>query len=237
MRPATPARPPRRAPVLAAAVLLVMLLAMLTAAPAAAKEGLTVRFDAPIAMDTPPGTELLVGITVTVITDDGEMPVEGSPVYLQLTGRDGAVTRAAGEGGRPAGHYTMRITVPAGGARGAEVGIHGTSDLPMMLANDPFTFGAVRAGTAQVAPPLAPPITPWPRASAGVAPAPAGLAPVPEPAGPAGPTLGGTLGVVALASLAGLALLAGLRRARTSRLATGRRVPDERHAGDRATGA
>ena len=148
-----------------APLLAITLLALLTA-PAAAKEDLEVTFDAPIAMDTPGGTEILVGLMVTAPSDDGRVPVVGSPVYLRLTGRDGDTTRAAAAGDRTPGHYTVRIAVPAGGARDAEVGIHGTSDLPMILVSDPFTFGPITARTAQVAPPLATPNVVRPAASA-----------------------------------------------------------------------
>ena len=53
-------------------------------------------------------------------------------MYLRLFGRDGATTRAAAAAERRRGHYTLRIAIPAGGARELEIGIHGTSDLPVM---------------------------------------------------------------------------------------------------------
>ena len=137
--------------------LLAICLLALLATPVAAKEDLEVTFDAPIAMDTPGGTEILVGLMVTAPGEDGRVPVVGSPIYLKLTGRDGATTRAAAAGERTEGHYTVRIAVPAGGAREAEVGMHGTFDMPIMIMSDPFTFGPVTARTAQVAPPLATP--------------------------------------------------------------------------------
>jgi hypothetical protein len=156
-------------PVVLALLVVPALLAVL-AAPAAAKEWLQATLDAPIAMDTPPGTEILVGVTVMVPGDDGAMhPVEGSPIRLILTGRDGSTTHAAGAADGTPGHYLMRITIPAGGVRAAQVAMHGTSDLPLTLTADPLTFGGVTARTAQVAPPLAPPMTPLPRASAGAA--------------------------------------------------------------------
>jgi hypothetical protein len=75
----------------------------------------------------------------------------------------------------------MRIVVPEGGARGIEIGIHGTSDLAMLVMEDPFTFGGIRPGTAQAAP-LVPVLTPLPRA---VEPVPApGAAPASAPADP-----------------------------------------------------
>lgn len=135
------------------------LLALATAPATFAKEALEATLDAPIAMGTAGGTEILVGITVVAPDPEsgGVHPVEGSPIYLKLTGPDGATTRAAAAGDRPAGHYTARIEIPAGGARDIEIGIHGTSDLPIMVMNDPFAFGPISARTAQLAPPLATP--------------------------------------------------------------------------------
>ncbi len=152
-----------------AGLAVVALLACL-AVPALGKEMLSAKLDAPIAMDTPPGTEILVGVTVTGPDEAGvEHPIDGSPIYLALTGRDGTRTRAAGAAEGKPGHYVMRITVPADGARGVEVGLHGTSDLPIRLAGDALAFGGVTAGTAQVAPPLAASMTPFPRASVAAA--------------------------------------------------------------------
>ena len=152
---------------IAAALLAVALLA----APVAAKEFVEARLDAPIPMGLPGGTEIVVGIQVSVSEPDGIHPVEGTPMYLRLFGRDGSTTRAAAAADKTPGHYTFRIAIPAGGARDLEIGIHGTSDLPVMLGgDDPFTFGGITARTAQLAPPLAPAPTPVVRAVAPVAP-------------------------------------------------------------------
>jgi hypothetical protein len=196
--------------VLAAAAILA-----LTAGPVAAKEGMTATLDAPIPMGTPGGTELLVGVTVTVPDETGaEHPVEGTPVYLALVGRDGATTRAMGVADRTPGHYTMRIVVPQGGARGIEVGIHGTSDLAIMVAGDTLVLGDVTATTAQVAPPLAPALTPFPRAANPDAnPAPEAM-PAPVAAEPAmGPPLLAALVIGGLVLLAGGLVLVRRRRA------------------------
>ena len=68
----------------------------LLAAPVAAKEWLEARLDAPIAMDTPGGTEILVGITVTAPTEDGhQRRSTGRRSTCELTGRYGDTTRAA----------------------------------------------------------------------------------------------------------------------------------------------
>ena len=140
------------APILSLATVLA-----LTAAPTAlAKEWLEGTLDAPIAMGTPGGTEIIVGITVVAPDHEtGEMhPVDGSPIYVRLTGPDGATTRAAATWDRIPGHYTARIAIPEGGARDIEIGIDGTTDMPMMLTSDPFAFGPITARTAQLAPPL-----------------------------------------------------------------------------------
>ena len=193
------------------APLLALTLLVLLAEPVAAKEDLQAVLDAPIAMDTPGGTEILVGITVTVPTDDGRVPVVGSPIYLKLTGRDGDTTRAAAAADRTEGHYTVRIAIPAGGARVAEIGIHGNVDMPMTIVNDPFTFGPITAGTSQLASPLATPNLVRP-ASSVAAPAPAPVA-MPAPA-PAVPTAGilGALAIVAAGAIL-VALIARRRHA------------------------
>ena len=215
MRPAT-----RPVAALIAAVALVAALAV----PASAKVFNEATLDAPIAMDTPPGTEILVGVTVVAPGADGAMhPVEGSPIRLILTGRDWSTTYADGAAdGRP-GHYLMRIEIPTGGARGAQVTIHGTMELVMLMA-DPFTFGGVTARTAQVAPPLTPrPPASAPAAVAPVAPvAPAPGVPQADPVGaaaPSGPPLVLGVGVAALAVSAALLLLALVRRAGSGRRA------------------
>lgn len=215
-----------------AAFLAALAILVALVAPVLAKEFLQATLDAPIAMDTPPGTEILVGVTVLVPGDDDAMhPVEGSPIHLILAGRDGSTTRAAGVADGEPGHYVMRIVIPSGGARGAEVVMHGTSDLPLMLVEDPFTFGGVTAGTAQVAPPLAPPMKPFPPASAGVAVPVAPSAGLQEPAsgtvapGPApSPVPGGFPPALAVALAALLAILAIGLVAVVRRSGVGRRV-------------
>ena len=190
------------------APLLALTLLSLLVAPVAAKQWLEARFDAPIAMDTPGGTEILVGITVTTPVEEGINPVVGSPVYLQLTGRYGDTTRAAAAGDRAPGHYTVRIAIPAGGAREAEIGIDGTTGMPMMIMNDPFTFGSITAGTAQLAPPLATPAVVRPAASSVAAPAPTAATPAPAPTIP----MAGVLAALAIVGVAALAIALVARR-------------------------
>ncbi len=197
-----------------AAILLAALLLATAGLPAIAKEFMQATLDAPIAMGTPGGTEILVGMTVTVPDGDVMRPVEGSPIYLKLFGRDGSSTRASGVADREPGHYTMRILVPGGGARRAEVGIHGTTDLPIILMADPFTFGGITARTAQVAPALAPGITPFPRASDAPAAVPAApAAPAPVETSPTSPFLVAVMLLAAVVVAAGL-VLAVRRRTR-----------------------
>jgi pyruvate dehydrogenase E2 component (dihydrolipoamide acetyltransferase) len=188
------------APLIAALVLAMAVLPGL-AAPAAAKEGMSAVLDAPIGLDTPPGTVLLVGVTVNVLDETGTLqPVVGSPIVLILTGRGGAVTEDGGatpDAARP-NHYEMRIAIPDGGVRDVKVVIRGSNgtgpvDLDIPLTEDPFTFGGVSARSAQVAPAPTPALTPFPRASAAAAVAasaapvvaPAAAAPAPEAAAPA----------------------------------------------------
>jgi hypothetical protein len=209
MRPtATP--PIARLIALAGALLAIAFLA----APVAAKEFVEARLDAPIPMGTPGGTEILVGILVSVSEPDGMHPVEGTPVYLQLIGRDGATTRAAGAADGIAGHYTFRIAIPAGGARGVEIGIAGTDDLPVMLTgDDPFTFGGITGRTAQLAPPLTPAPTPVAPAAVPVAPAAASAT---QPGGEPAMT-GMVLAAAILSALAAVLVVAGVRRVRARR--------------------
>jgi hypothetical protein len=195
------------------APLLALALLTLLATPIAAKQWLEARLDAPIAMDTPGGTEILVGITVTAPTEEGLPPVDESPIYLALTGRSGDTTRAAALPDRTPGHYTARIAIPAGGARKLEIGVHGTTDLPMMLMNDPFAFGPITARTAQLALPAdTTTVAPPPDV---VAPDPAqvpAMQPVPAPP-PARPVNGaGILAALVVIAAAAVAVVLVARR-------------------------
>jgi len=193
-----------------------LLAVALLAAPVAAKEFVEARLDAPIPMGLPGGTEILVGIWVTASAPDGPLAVEGTSMYLRLFGRDGASTRAAGAADRSSGHYTFRIAIPAGGARDLEIGIHGTSDLPVMLGgNDPFTFGGITPRTAQLAPPLAAAPTPLPSAAAPASPA-SSVAAAPTAPAP-GPATGVIVAVGALAALAAVLVVAAARAVRARR--------------------
>ena len=190
------------------APLLALALLTLLAMPIAAKEWMEARLDAPIAMDTLGGTEIIVGIVVTSPTEEGLMPVDGSPIYLELTGRYGDTTRAAASPDRTPGHYTVRVAIPAGGARTVEIGIHGTTDLPMMVMNNPFAFGPITARTAQLAPPAdTTTVVPGP-ALVAVAPDPAQVpAAEPAPAPGSGPTVNGA-GILAVLVVLGAGALA-----------------------------
>lgn len=193
-----------------------------SAVPVLAKEGFLATLDAPIGRDTPGGTTLLVGVTVTFPDGNVTHMVEGSPVYVRLTGPDQTTTWELGKEGPTGGHYTVRIDVPASGVAAVEVGMHGTSDLPFEVVGTALVPGGISARTAQVAPALAPAITPFARASApaGVPPvvpavAPAadpGAAPVPVPA------LVG-VGLAAIAIVALVLAAVAIRRARAANAA------------------
>jgi hypothetical protein len=191
-------------------LLAITLLALLVT-PIAAKEWHEARFDAPIAMGTPGGSEIMVGITVTSLSGEGLVPVEGTPIYLRLTGRYGGTTRAAAATDGIPGHYTVRIAIPAGGARGAEVGIQDSVDLPVMLMNDPFLFGPISAGTAQLAPSLDTTTVAQPPGPVAVVPDPAQI-PVAAPDTPArpAPTVPAAPIVAALLAIAVSALAVGV---------------------------
>jgi len=174
------------------AALAVALLVLAPAAlPAAAKMFLEARLDAPISFDSPPGEDLLVGVTVTVPEGLEDHWIEGSPVWLVLTGAKGDTTESKGTVDAGSGHYAFRIEVPAGGPRSLEVVVRDGAEVPIFLMEDPFTFGPVGPTAAQLAvapapavvapvePVVAPPAAPVgvdPAATTSVAPAPAALA-------------------------------------------------------------
>ena len=83
--------------------------------PVVAKEGLQARLDAPIGRTRRAAPTLLVGMTVTFPDGPVNHPVEGSPIYLELVGRDHSSIVAMGHEDAAHGHYTMRIEVPASG--------------------------------------------------------------------------------------------------------------------------
>ena len=117
--------------------------------------------------------------------------------------------------------------MPQGGPRGVEVGIRGTSDLPITVVGEQLVFGGVSARTAQVAPAIAPAITPFPRAAS-----PADGASAANPAGQAtvDPGPAPLVAVAAVLALAiggvGLLAVAVVRRTRTAgRVAAPPRAP------------
>ena len=198
-----PTRPIRAVAVLAAATALLLIAVV----PAAAKEFLQARLEAPISFDSPPGAELQVAVLVT-LPDGGENhPVDGSPIALRLYGPDGDSTEAPGITGSAPGRYVMRIEVPAGGARRLEVFLRGSSDLPIMLTEDPFTFKPMGNGTAQLwpAPVAAAPRAPVAVATPATRPAPQ---PQPQPVATPAPPAEAAPWLVPLLAVAGLAVLA-----------------------------
>jgi hypothetical protein len=161
----------------------IAVVALTVGAPLAlAKEGLEAQLDAPIARDTPGGTTLLVGATVTVPDEGTVHPVTGSPLYLKLTGPDRTTSSALARETGPMGHYEWRIAVPASGIAAVEVGMRGSSDLAIEIVGSAIVPGGISAATAQVAPPAAVAPTPAPRATVAVAPPAVAPAPAVEPA-------------------------------------------------------
>ncbi len=145
-------------------------------APAAAKEFLEARLEAPISFQSPPGGELEVAVVLTVPDGDVEHLVDGSPLWLRLIGPDGDTTEAPGTMAA-AGRYVMHIDVPDGGPQRLELYLRGAEGFPIFLTEDPFTFRPIGAGTAQLAP--------GPVAAATTAPAAASSAPVANAQAPA----------------------------------------------------
>ncbi len=186
-------------PAVAALVAAAALLAT-TVAHAAAKEFLDARLVAPISFQSPPGAQLLVAVVVSVPDGLEQHPVEGSPIWLRLTGPKGDVTEAPGLPGHAAGRYEMRITVPPGGPRRLELVIHGATDLPILLESDPFTFRPIGPGTAQLAAPLAVP-TPAVRATAPA------VQPPPQPASVTAPPTESPVGLAPFGVIATLVII------------------------------
>jgi hypothetical protein len=190
--PVSSARRRTTRPARALAVVAVALLLLAPAAlPAAAKMFLEARLDAPISFESPPGEHLLVGVTVTVPEGLEDHWIEGTPVWLVLTGPKGDTTEAKGTIDAGSGHYAFRIEVPAGGPRSLEVVARDGAGVPVFLMEDPFTFRPVGPTTAQLAaapapavvtpqepvvPPAAAPAVVDPAATTSAAPAPPALA-------------------------------------------------------------
>jgi hypothetical protein len=199
-------------------------LLLTVAAPAAAKEFLQARLEAPISFQSPPGAELEVAVLVTVPDGVVDHPVDGSPIWLRLIGPNGDITEAPGKMGTGPGRYVMRIEVPPGGPRRLEVFMRGTGDLPILLSGDPFTFRPMGAGTAQLAPALAVatprvPSAPSPVSNARPAQPAAETAATPIPSGEVQPWLAPLVAILALAAIALGALgVAGRVRSRRGSL-------------------
>ena len=155
-------RTDRRSPLAILAALAMagaLLLALAAVAPALAKGDMEAALDAPIARDTPGGTELRVDLTAVVRAGDEVYPVTGTAIALVLTGPDGDITRATGERQQTDGHYTMLAIVPAGGVASLEVVIPGSScegnagcvssDWAITVVGSSLVAGPIGPGTAQ----------------------------------------------------------------------------------------
>lgn len=104
-----------------------LMLLSLSAPTTFAKEGVEVSLAAPLPGDAEPGSTVTAVFNLKALTDSGESPLRGSPVFIRLYGPTGAMTQADGvEDGIP-GTYRARIAIPAGGAARAEFGIRGST--------------------------------------------------------------------------------------------------------------
>jgi len=204
------------------------LLILSIGAPAAfAKEGVEVSLAAPLPSDAEPGSTVTAIFILKAITDTGERPLQGSPVFIRLYGPTGASTQAEGVEDRTPGTYRAQIEIPAGGAARAEFGIHGsaTDATGKTVASDiiwPYN-GILVAGA--IPPPVDPKTFQLPGSKPLVDPAANPAAqPAAEPA-PVAPTASAETGpvvaidarlvglvVLAAIAMAGLALGAGRRR-------------------------
>ncbi len=166
MRHSLPARPILRHLVLALAV---VALAAVTVVPVAAKGGFEARLDAPISIDSAPGSTLSVGWSVFTVVDGNEVPMYGTPVMIRLLPRGGGEPVMVFGTERPSGtgHYLADILVPAGGIRGIEIGLRGemcesgvctASDMLFHLTGEALVSGDVAGAVVGVAR-----WHPWPR--------------------------------------------------------------------------
>jgi len=92
-----------------------------------AKDG-EARLDAPIPLETDPGSTVTVGWVAIASDGDNELPISGSPLFLRLISPSGTAVEAGGIE-RPAGsgHYVATLVVPAGGIARYEIGLQGNA--------------------------------------------------------------------------------------------------------------
>lgn len=116
-------------PVAYATLLALLAVLALAAVPAMAKEGFEAQLDAPLSLDTSPGTTIEVGFRVARIDASGSHPMVGSPVVVRLVPPGGGQPVEASGAERPSGsgHYIASITVPEGGIAEVVVGLRSES--------------------------------------------------------------------------------------------------------------
>lgn len=116
--------PSRPSAILLAAVALLAL----TAGPALAKGGGVARLDAPVPVDTPPGTEVEIGWTVVAVDEAGDAhPIVGSPIYVRIVPAGGGAPVEVHGTEQPSGsgRYVATVVVPEGGIGRVEIAMRG----------------------------------------------------------------------------------------------------------------
>lgn len=120
---------------------------LLSAAAVLAKgEGGIITLAAPIPSDAEPGSMLTVEFAAFFVAENGRVPVQGSPMVLQLIGNDGSKTEAGAVQTERIGTYRVTIEVPAGGIDRAVFALRGSSTGPdgsTELADMPFDVDGV----------------------------------------------------------------------------------------------
>ncbi|HUQ78636.1 MAG TPA: hypothetical protein VM427_07175 [Patescibacteria group bacterium] len=104
-----------------------LLVLSLGAGTAFAKEGVEVSLAVPLPGDAAPGSTVTAVFILKALSDAGEKPLRGSPVFIRLYGPTGASTQGEGVEDRTPGTYRAQVEIPAGGAARAEFGIHGAA--------------------------------------------------------------------------------------------------------------
>ena len=109
------------------AVLLSTLLALGVTAGVLAKDGAIVTLDSSLPSDPDPGSEIIVGWTVQVAGQGGQLePFNAEAMFVRLVPASGEPIEVVGRQDPP-GHYVATVTVPAGGIRDVVFGLRGES--------------------------------------------------------------------------------------------------------------
>jgi hypothetical protein len=191
-------------------LLLALALVGVASATTLAKGGV-VTLDSALPSDPQPGSELIVGWTVSSPVDGGTAaPFSALGMFIRLIPPAGEPVEAVGAEDRP-GHYIATIVVPEGGIRSVEFGLRGESCVNGACDRSDLMFGI--AGEAAARAPVvveAAPATQHPAVS--------GPSTSPQAATAPGPELW-----IVLALLGAVAVLAGVgaTMARARRLEPG----------------